>query len=104
MYIKVQVFCHKKYFLFFTNFIENWATNDLSGWSVSLSSDGRTLAGGGYVDDGFKGATWIFVFDGSTNQYLQRGAKLVGSGSNSSRQGKFFAVKNIFYYRQNIEN
>ena len=71
--------------------------------SVSLSSDGGILAVGGPVDDNGKGATWIFVFDGST--YLQLGDKLVGSGSIlSSQQGKFFAVKNKFlidkFYRK----
>ncbi len=55
---------------------------------MALSSDGKTLAVGGPSDDGGKGATWIFVLNGSTFQQL--GRKLVGSGSVGSfvRQGK----------------
>ncbi len=45
--------------------ISKIGTNNISGWSVSLASDGRTLAIGGPFDDGNIGATWIFVFDGS---------------------------------------
>ena len=52
---------------------------DNSGWSVSLSSDGRTLAVGGPYDDSDRGATWIFVFDGST--YQQLGDKRLPQGS-----------------------
>ncbi len=56
---------------------------------MALSSDGRILAVGASRDDGFKGATWIFVSDGSSYQPL--GSKLVGSGSvGSSFQGKIF--------------
>ncbi len=43
---------------------------------MALSSDGRTLAVGGPYDDDLKGATWIFVFDGTA--YQQLGPKLVG--------------------------
>lgn len=54
---------------------------------MSLSSDGRILASGGPVDSLAEGATWIFVYDGST--YKQLGQKLVGTGnSGRSRQGK----------------
>ena len=65
--------------------------NNTSGISVSLSSDGLTLAVGGLGDDSGVGATWIFVFDGSA--YQQLGVKLVGSGSvgpYGSGQGKVF--------------
>jgi hypothetical protein len=56
------------------------------GYSVSLSGNGNTLAAGGYTDNSFLGATWIFVRSGST--WTQQGTKLVGSGtSGSSRQG-----------------
>ena len=77
-------------------------TNDLSGSSVSLSSDGGIFAVGGPFDNGRIGATWIFVFDGSTFQQL--GSKLVGSGSIGSfgsYQGMFFAVKNKFLIDKN---
>lgn len=49
----------------------------LSGWSTSLSSDGRVLAVGGPLDNNGKGATWIFISDGST--YQQLGNKLLGN-------------------------
>lgn len=75
------------------------------GSSVSLSSDGSTLAVGGYSDTfGFTpssdsetgyivnlkgfGATWIFTWNGTG--YNQVHKKLVGNGSvgNSSQQGE----------------
>jgi hypothetical protein len=49
-----------------------------SGFSVSLSKDGNTLAIGGPTDDNFKGATWIFTRSGNT--WTQQGPKLIGSG------------------------
>jgi phospholipase/lecithinase/hemolysin len=49
------------------------------GHSVSLSSDGNTLAVGGYTDNSNIGATWIFTRSGST--WTQQGSKLVGTGS-----------------------
>lgn len=59
-----------------------------SGWSVSLSSDGTFLAVGGPGDNNGLGATWIFVYDGSST-YQQLGEKLVGNDpSGSSWQGK----------------
>lgn len=48
-----------------------------SGSSVRLSSGGRILVFGGPFDNGQIGATWIFVYDGST--YQQVGSKLVGN-------------------------
>jgi hypothetical protein len=98
---------------FIYNIFAQWHTHwfhcceldDISGSSVSLSSDGRILAVGGPEDDGRKGATWIFVVDGPT--YQQLGVKLVGSGSiGSSYQGKVFAITNFvvqFFYRPIIE-
>jgi len=47
-------------------------------FSVSLSSNGNTLAVGGPYDNSSLGATWVFVRSGST--WTQQGAKLVGSG------------------------
>jgi hypothetical protein len=49
------------------------------GYSVSLSADGNTLAVGGYTDDGFKGATWIFTR--TAGVWTQQGSKLVGTGA-----------------------
>ncbi len=68
-----------------------------SGYSVALSSDGRTLAVGGPGE----GATWIFSKNGSS--YQQIGDKLVSSGSFYSQQGKFFfsSYKIPFYHTLN---
>lgn len=56
------------------------------GWSVSLSSDGNTLAIGGPGDDTGLGATWIFTRNNGI--WTQYGSKLVGTGySGSSHQG-----------------
>ncbi len=77
-----------------------------AGTSVSLSSDGSTLAVGGFSDTyGFTpnaeseegyivvlkgvGATWIYTWNGT--RYNQNHTKLVGNGSvgNSSQQGEY---------------
>ena len=56
------------------------------GISVSLSSNGNTLAVGGINDNGNIGATWIFTRSGVV--WTQQGLKLVGSGIvGSSIQG-----------------
>jgi len=49
------------------------------GISVSLSADGNTLAVGGYTDDDFTGATWIFTRSGGI--WTQQGNKIVGMGA-----------------------
>ena len=55
------------------------------GESVSLSADGLTLAMGGYANDNYIGATWIFQSSGG---WHQEGPKLVGTGyAGSSQQG-----------------
>ncbi len=55
------------------------------GVSMSLSSDGNTLAVGGSADGSF-GATWVYIRNGST--WSQQGSKLVGTGAvGSSYQG-----------------
>jgi hypothetical protein len=48
------------------------------GWSVALSSEGNTVLIGGYQDNGFVGAAWVFTRSGST--WTQQGKKLTGSG------------------------
>lgn len=55
---------------------------------MSLSSDGRKLAIGGPSNGGSIGATWIYIFDGTT--YRQLGPRLVGSGASGVNifQGK----------------
>lgn len=49
------------------------------GYSVSLSSNGNTLASGGYDDDNGIGATWIFTR--SVGIWTQQGSKLIGTGA-----------------------
>ncbi|MFN5426785.1 MAG: IPT/TIG domain-containing protein, partial [Bacteroidota bacterium] len=54
------------------------------GWSVSISADANTAIIGGYVDDNFKGAAWVFERSGSN--WIQQGNKLVGSGAIGAAQ------------------
>ncbi|MEA2162402.1 MAG: hypothetical protein QOK37_529 [Thermoanaerobaculia bacterium] len=49
------------------------------GTSVALSSDGTTLAVGGFFDNNASGATWVFTR--CAGVWTQQGAKLVGSGA-----------------------
>jgi len=49
------------------------------GTSVGLSSDGNTLAEGGYEDNTGTGAVWIFTR--SSGVWTQQGPKIVGTGS-----------------------
>jgi hypothetical protein len=49
------------------------------GAAVALSADGNTLAIGGYGDDNYLGATWVFTRSGTT--WTQQGDKLVGTGA-----------------------
>lgn len=49
------------------------------GSSVSLSADGNTAIVGGWYDNSFLGAAWVFTRSGNT--WSQQGAKLVGSGA-----------------------
>ncbi len=62
--------------------------NSRFGMSISLSSDGATLAIGGPEDNSAKGATWIFVRSGFS--WIQQGLKLLGTGveGNFSTQGQ----------------
>jgi hypothetical protein len=57
------------------------------GWSVSLADDGGTALVGGPSDNGGVGASWVFRRRNS-GQWVQDGAKLVGSGASGfARQG-----------------
>jgi hypothetical protein len=61
------------------------------GISVALSADGATALVGGWADNGFTGATWVYVR--SAGVWSQQGPKLVGSGaSGSSEQGARVAL------------
>ena len=61
------------------------------GNSVSLSSDGNTLAEGGINDNAAVGATWVFTR--SANVWSQQGNKIVGTGNTGgSEQGSSVAL------------
>jgi len=61
------------------------------GKSVSLSSDGNTLAVGGNADNTNVGAVWVFTRTGGT--WSQQGSKLQGTGaSGASQQGASVAL------------
>jgi hypothetical protein len=49
------------------------------GVSVSLSGDGNTALVGGYGDDSFTGAAWVYIR--SVGVWTQQGNKLVGTGA-----------------------
>lgn len=62
------------------------------GSSVSLSSDGNTAIIGGYNDNSFAGASWVFTRTGST--WTQQGSKLIGTGAvgTVARQGSSVSI------------
>jgi hypothetical protein len=58
----------------------------MQGSSVSLSADGNTALVGGYGDNGYLGAVWVFTR--ANGVWTQQGPKLVGTGAISqSYQG-----------------
>ena len=61
------------------------------GYSVALSADGNTAVVGGYGDNSFAGATWVFIRQGTT---WHQQAKLISSGLSgaASEQGGAVAV------------
>ena len=61
------------------------------GISVSLSADGHTALVGGYADNGWQGAAWIFTRTDST--WSQQGEKLTGTGiEGAARRGKSVSI------------
>ena len=54
------------------------------GSSVALSYDGSTLITGGSQDDDYIGASWVFVRT-SSNNWIQQGPKLIGSGYSGAK-------------------
>ena len=52
--------------------------NPWFGYTVAISGDGKTAMIGGWLDDGWKGAVWVFTRSGST--WTQQGGKLTGGG------------------------
>ena len=63
-------------------------TNIFQGWSVSLSADGNTAMVGGYGDNSYQGAAWIYTRNSGI--WSQQGNKLVVTGNviGPARQGK----------------
>jgi hypothetical protein len=51
--------------------------NPWFGYTVALSGDGDTALIGGWLDDGWKGAAWVFTRTGST--WTQQGEKLTAN-------------------------
>jgi hypothetical protein len=51
--------------------------NPWFGYTVALSGDGNTALIGGWLDDGWKGAVWVFTRSGST--WNQQGEKLTAN-------------------------
>jgi len=61
------------------------------GWSVAISADGTTAIVGGYGDNSYVGAAWIFTRAGGV--WTQQGSKLVGSGAvGTAYQGQSVAI------------
>jgi hypothetical protein len=49
------------------------------GWSVALSADGNTAIVGGFADNSYIGAVWVYSRSGGV--WTQQGSKLVGIGA-----------------------
>jgi FG-GAP-like repeat len=65
--------------------------NASQGISVALSADGNTAILGGFADNSFTGAAWVFTRSGGV--WTQQGAKLVGTGATgNARQGTSIAL------------
>jgi hypothetical protein len=61
------------------------------GAGVALSADGNTLIVGGYADNSYLGAVWVFTRSGGV--WAQQGEKLVGSGAvGGAEQGRTVAL------------
>jgi hypothetical protein len=57
----------------------NGVLGAFQGYSVSLSSNGNSAIVGGYPDNNFAGAAWVYTRTGGV--WSQLGSKLVGSGA-----------------------
>ncbi len=60
------------------------------GYSVALSSDGNTAIFGGWADNSYAGAAWLFTRTGGA--WSQQGPKLVGSGATAGGSAQGYAV------------
>lgn len=71
------------------------ASGSRQGSSVSISGNGLTIAVGGWMDDNYRGATWVFLIDPDTNIWNQQGLKLVYPGlSEQAMQGSSVSLSN----------
>ena len=66
--------------------------NSRAGWSVSLSSDGNTLAVGGQLDNSFVGATWIFTRTSFGNPFTQQQKLVATDAIGGTQQGKSISL------------
>jgi hypothetical protein len=63
----------------------------LFGTGATLSADGNTAIFGGFADNSFTGAAWVFTRSGGV--WAQQGPKLVGTGAvGTSTQGNGVAL------------
>jgi hypothetical protein len=61
------------------------------GTSLAISADGTTAVVGGYTDNNFAGAAWVFTRSGGV--WSQQGSKLVGTGAiGAAEQGASVAI------------
>jgi hypothetical protein len=61
------------------------------GYSVAVSADGNTAIVGGYGDNSYTGAAWVYTLSGGV--WSQQGSKLVGTGAvGAGRQGRAVAM------------
>ena len=79
--IWIYTFNGSNYIQFGSKLVGNGIVETFSGQgcSVSCSLDGKTVLVGGYADNLFTGAAWIFTFNGTN--FVQFGTKLVGTGA-----------------------
>jgi hypothetical protein len=64
----------------------------LQGYAVALSADGNIAIVGGYADNSFAGAAWVFTRSGG-GVWTQQGPKLVGNGAaGAAEQGNSVAL------------
>lgn len=63
----------------------------IQGISVAISADGNTAVVGGYRDNSYTGAAWVWIRSGGV--WTQQGSKLVGSGAvGTAAQGSAVAI------------
>src|SRR5438874_8927525 len=63
----------------------------LQGNAVAISADGSTVIVGGFFDNSFAGAAWVFTR--VSGAWTQQGSKLVGAGAvGSALQGSAVAI------------